>query len=105
MVAREIDQHRRAIFELVRAVRSVREREEQHVTLSHVLVVDERETCALTEIRMSRAERLARQGLASGSDLPHLRMPEQQTQELATGVARGSDHAGFHLAALATSRT
>src|SRR3989441_6588479 len=105
MVARKIDQHRRAIFELMGTVRSVREREEQHVALSDVLVVDERQARALAEVRVSRADRLARQGLTSGRDLPHLRMTEQQTQELTAGVARGSYHARFHVAALATSST
>src|SRR5947207_14674055 len=105
MVARQVDQHRGAIFEFVRAVRAVRQREEQDITATHVLVVDEREARSFPEVRVGRDDRLPGQRFASGDDLIDLRMPQEQTQKLAARVTGGADHSNLHRAALATSRT
>src|SRR5207237_6886559 len=105
MVARQIDEDRGAILEFVGAVRAVRERQEQHVAATHVLVVDERETRSFPEVRVSRGQGLAGERFASGDDLVDVRMTDKQAQELAARVPGGTDHSNFHRAALATSRT
>ena len=105
MVARQVDENGGAILEFVGAMRAVRERQEQHVAASHVLVMDEREARSFPKIRVRRGNGLARERFASGDDLVDVRMTDQQPQELAARVTRGAYYSNLHRAALATSRT
>ena len=99
MVAGQVDDQGGTALEFVGAVRPIRQAEKEHVAARHILVVDELQIGALAQIRMRRRDRLARERLAAGDDLPDLRMAEQQTQQLTAGVAAGADDARPHLGA------
>src|SRR5688572_11657181 len=101
MVARQIDDQVSATLELGGAVRSVRKAEEEHIAPGHVLVPHELQVRALPQIWMRGRHRLAGERLATGDDLTDLRVAEQQSQQLAAGVAAGADDAGLHRGAAA----
>src|SRR5919197_2943784 len=69
VVAREIDEQRGAVLELVRTVRAVGKREKEDIAAAHILVMDEGEARALAEIRVRRAYRLAPERLAPPHDV------------------------------------
>ncbi len=105
MVAREVDDQIGAPFELVGAVRTVRQAEEQHIAPLDVLVPDELQVRALPEVRMRRRDRLAGERLAPRDHLADLGMREQEAQQLTTGVPAGADDADLHRAAAASTKS
>ena len=102
VVGRQIDDQRSARPELREPVRAVRQRQEQDVAPGHVLVADELERRAFPEVRVRGRDRLPGERLAARDDLPHLGMPAEQPQQLATGVATGADDADLHQVRFAT---
>ncbi len=109
MVAREVDDQVGATFEFVGAMRAIRQAEEQHIAAPNVLVSDELQVRALSQVWVCRRDGLARERFAPRHDLADFGVAEQQSHELATGVPAGADnpdlHRPFDLAASVRSAT